>query len=247
MGHWTYADPGVRLRCPGGVATVTIRIGIVDDHAVFRIGMRTALSRHPDVSVIWDRGTVSDCIAALRREPVDLLLLDVHLGAGHGPSGIEACSLILSRWPEVAVVLMTGLDHEGLADAARAAGAAKLIAKDASVESMLADILATARQRPPVRGEAIARRRTSAERAPKVSLSAREAEVLGLVGEGLTTREIARRLGISAATVNNHVQRLLRKLNARNRAHAAHLARSDPQLASSAGLTGDTPRKDSPE
>ena len=226
---------------------MTVRIGIVDDHAVFRIGMRTALSQHAEVSVIWDHGTVNECIAALRREPVDLLLLDVHLGASPGPNGIEACSLILSRWPEVAVVLMTGLEVEGIEEAARAAGAAKLIAKDASVESILADILSTGQQRRPARREAIAGRRTIPERTPKLSLSARESEVLGLVGEGLTTREIARRLGISAATVNNHVQKLLRKLNARNRAHAAHLARSDPQLAASAGLRAKTPRKDSPE
>jgi len=132
--------------------------------------------------------------------------------------------MIRKAWRGVTVVATSALADPSVVERALEAGAAGFISKQLSVQEMLRQLeSALARRRS---GLALGRRRTSARGGSKINvgtLSRRELEVLEGIRKGQTNREIASALGISTATVNKHVESVLRKLKARNRAHAASM------------------------
>ena len=206
-----------------------LRLGIIDDHPVYRVGLRRVLAYQPDLSVAWDLASASDLTRMLKEDPVDMVLIDVNLGGG--VDGLAATEVLRREGHPVKVVLTSALaDQDHLLNAA-AAGAAAYLPKDLTVPELVAALRSAARGERPIAGDLLAsvdigkvterrRRRRDPESRPRL-LSAREAEVLAQLRLGRRNAEIARKLGISVATVNKHVQHVLKKLKVRNRAQAA--------------------------
>jgi DNA-binding NarL/FixJ family response regulator len=201
-----------------------LRIGIVDDHEVFRLGLRTLLERGGDVVVAWDTGSPHEAWSRAAEEAVDAVLVDVYLG---GPvDGLEVSRMLTARDPSLRVVLMSGLvDEERLAAGVRV-GAAGFLPKELPASEMIASLMGLIRPAavPPVRWAARRLGFQDELGTPLEALSARELEVLAEIRLGRTNREIAARLRVSTSTVNKHVHQVLRKLRVRNRAEAAIIA-----------------------
>jgi DNA-binding NarL/FixJ family response regulator len=200
-----------------------IRIGIVDDHPVFRLGLVRSFERVPDFTVVWELGTVTDLDQLLEALPVDVVLMDLNLGSAD-QDALAATRAIRERHESVRVIVISGsLDWEA-ASAARAAGASGYLPKDLEV----ADIVSAIRElaSPNVGGRAFSDMLGSRQPSGRTlqslrnALSPREQEVLTELRRGLTNKEIARRLGVSSTTINKHVQNVLKKLGVRTRAQA---------------------------
>ncbi len=208
-----------------------LRVLLVDDHALVRSAIRQALQA-PDIEVV---GEASSAEEALKMAPMlrpDLLLLDIDLP---GLSGIEAVRELAPRMPDTKIVMLTvSTDRRDLLSAVRH-GAFGYLTKDLSGEALLRAVrgirqgdLPMSRAHAATVVEHLSRGRASADDADDVGqlLSARESEVLRLLAEGMTDREIAGALAISPRTVESHVSSVLRKLDVRNRAEAALRYRS---------------------
>lgn len=205
-----------------------LRVAVVDDHEVFRLGLRSLLQRS-SLEVVWDTGSVPEAFELCNAQPVDVVLMDVNLG---GPvDGLEATRRLTARQAGLRVILMSGLVDERRLAAARHVGAVGFLPKELGAAEMVSAIHAlvdvgvpagepSGTGRRPARLEPIP---AGAEQ-PFAALTPREVEVLGEIRLGRTNREIAAALGVSTTTVNKHVHQVLRKLRIRNRAEAATLA-----------------------
>ena len=207
-----------------------IRVFLLDDHEVVRRGLVDLLDAEPDISVIGDAGTVEH---ALVRGPAlrpDVAVLDVRLPDG---DGISVCRELRSQMPELACLMLTSFDDEEALLDAIMAGASGYVLKQikgsdlvsavrtvASGQSML-DPATTARLMRSLRADPADSPAVPSELA---SLSPRERDILALIGDGLTNREIGKKLYLSEKTVKNHISRLLAKLGVQRRVQAAVLA-----------------------
>jgi DNA-binding NarL/FixJ family response regulator len=207
-----------------GQASV-IRVVVVDDQALVRVGLRVIIDREPGMAVV---GEAADGVAALgviRRERPDVVLLDVRMPE---LDGIEALRLIGAD-PELAstrVVVLTTFEIDEYVFDALAAGASGFLIKDADPAELLRAVRVAAAGEsllsPTVTRTVIARfaRQSGPTRRPRPGMDAlteREREVVGWVAAGLSNDEIAERLVLSTATVRTHISRALIKTNARDR------------------------------
>jgi two-component system response regulator DevR len=224
-----------------------IRVFLLDDHEVVRRGVRDLLDAEPDIEVVGEAGTTDHALARGPALRPDVAVLDVRLPDG---DGITVCRELRSRMPELACLMLTSFDDDDALLDAIMAGAAGYVLKQikgsdlvaavrtvASGQSML-DPATTTRLMSSLRGSD-----TPAEPQDEAlaGLSPREREILGLIGEGLTNRQIGQRLFLSEKTVKNHISRLLAKLGVERRVQAAVLAsQSAPQASQPA--SGHRPR-----
>lgn len=217
-------------------ANPLIRLGIVDDHPVFRLGLRTALESRRDIRVVWDLGGAADVIPRLGSAPVDVVLMDLNLG--QGPDGLTAVRAISRSYPNVNVVVITAaLDSETVA-AVRRSGARGYVAKDLPVPEMIEAVRRMAQ--PGARPSLFSGRTPNGQKMSSVhGLTRREAEVLSELKRGRSNVEIASRLGVSVTTVKKHVQQVLRKLNVTSRTQAVARAHQDGQTTSTLRAAGD--------
>ncbi|QKV91129.1 response regulator transcription factor [Streptomyces sp. NA02950] len=207
-----------------------IRVFLLDDHEVVRRGLHDLLDAEPDIEVVGDAGTVDHALARGPALRPDVAILDVRLPDG---DGITVCRELRSRMPALACLMLTSFDDDDALLDAIMAGAAGYVLKQikgsdlvsavrtvASGQSML-DPATTARLMRTLRGDT-----TPQEPKDEVlaGLSPREREILVLIGEGLTNRQIGKRLFLSEKTVKNHISRLLAKLGVERRIQAAVLA-----------------------
>jgi two-component system nitrate/nitrite response regulator NarL len=203
-----------------------IRIAVIDDHPMLRAGVTQTLKAEPDFEVVGEGGSASDAIRIARDELPDIMLLDVSLPGG----GIEAAQAIASACPVVKVVMLTVLQNEESVSAALQAGARGYILKGISGP----DFVRTVRDID--RGEdyvspGLAARLLAAAKAknphmpnPLSALTAREEQILSLVAEGLSNKEVGAQLKLSEKTVKYYMTNILQKLQVRNRVEAALLA-----------------------
>jgi two-component system response regulator DevR len=209
-----------------------LRIMLVDDHALVRSAIRQALEA-PDVIVVGEASSAEEALELAPRLRPDVLLLDIDLP---GLSGIEAVRELAPRLPDTRVVMLTvSTDRRDLLDAVRH-GAAGYLTKDLTGDALLRAIrgmrrgdLAMSRGHAAAVVEHLARSaRSQAPASDSIDgmLSSRERDVLRLLAEGMTDREIAAALAISPRTVESHVSSVLRKLGVRNRAEAAQRYRA---------------------
>jgi DNA-binding NarL/FixJ family response regulator len=209
-----------------------MRVLLVDDHALVRSAIRQALEA-PDVTVVGEARSAEEALEMAPRLRPDLVLLDIDLP---GMTGIEAVRELAPRLPETRIVMLTvSTDRRDLLDAVRH-GAFGYLTKDLSGEALLRAVRGIRRGDLPMSRvhaalvvDHLARTgRSGSSAADEVGglLSAREQEVLRLLAEGMTDREIASALAISPRTVESHVSSVLRKLGVRNRAEAAQRYRS---------------------
>jgi len=205
-----------------------IRVMLVDDHEVVRMGTESAVEAAEGMTVV---ASVSDGSKALSEAPVvapDVVLLDVLMP---GIDGIETCRRMLEELPETRVVMLTSHTDEDAVFAAIMAGASGYLLKNTSSRAIVDAIRSVAEGRstldPSVTAGVLDRLRAADVNSgiPGLrDLSEREHEVLLLVAEGLTNLEIAERLVLSPHTVRNHVSSILAKLDLRRRSDAAVFA-----------------------
>lgn len=205
-----------------------IRIMLVDDHEVVRLGMKSLLERHPTFDVVAEASTADEAVQkALAHEP-DIVLMDIRLS---GSSGIEACQKITEQLSDTKVVMLTSYADDELLFSAIRAGAVGYVLKQIGSGELIESIEAAAR------GEAtldpsltqrvfneVRRAIQNEEQAAFGELTPQEMQVLALIAEGKTNREIAGALFLSEGTVRNYVSSILSKLAVSNRAEAAAYA-----------------------
>lgn len=199
-----------------------IRLGIVDDHPVFRLGLARALEREPDLDVAWGIGSTKDLLDMMRTSPVEVVLMDLSLGPGE--DSLVATKALIQRHAGVKVIVISALIEPEAAQAARAAGAIGYMPKDMAVSEIVAALRETVTTSE--KGLKFAEYLTAPEArsngraGSSHGLTPREQEVVKELRRGRTNREIASKLGVSTPTVNKHVQHVLKKLGVRSRGQA---------------------------
>lgn len=207
------------------VKTKPIRLLLVDDHEVVRVGLKTVLSQHPGLIVVGESGTMEAAVQnALKLKPA-VVLMDVRLPDG---SGVDACREILASCPDTRVVFLTSYADDDSVLAAVLAGAHGYVLKEIDSAALIRAIHSVAEGQsildPTVTERALHWLRglgTGPQQAGIEQLSAQEERVLALVAEGKTNKEIAAVLGLSDKTVKNYLANVFQKLRITRRAQAA--------------------------
>ncbi|MGC0343641.1 response regulator [Streptomyces sp. SLBN-8D4] len=201
--------------------TSLIRILLADDHALVRRGVRLILDREPDLEVVAEAGDGAEAIELARTHEVDLAVMDIAMPR---MTGLQATRELVALKPGVRVLMLTMHDNEQYFFQALKAGASGYVLKSVADRDLVAACRAAMRDEPflyPGAVSALIRsyldRVRNGEEPPEQVLTAREEEVLKLVAEGHSSKEIAELLFISIKTVHRHRENLLRKLGLRDR------------------------------
>jgi DNA-binding NarL/FixJ family response regulator len=199
------------------VSEPTIRVVIVDDHAVLRAGLEQLLAGQPDLEVVGTAASGDEAIEVVRELRPDVVLMDLQMP---GVDGVSATREIVADHLADVLVLTSYSDAERIVGALDA-GAMGYLLKDADPDEVLAGIRSVARGESPINPrvarELLGTRRTT----PAAELTPRESEVLVLVREGLANKQIARRLGISERTVKAHLTSAFQRIGVVDRTQAA--------------------------
>jgi|GEM_PF-57992 DNA-binding NarL/FixJ family response regulator len=203
-----------------------ISVFLVDDHEIFRRGIRALLALEPDIDVIGEAETASSALARLPALRPDVALLDVRLPDG---DGISVCREIRSALPETACLMLTGYGDDQALLGAIVAGAAGYVSKQTCGTDLVSALRKVASGLsvldPQASGLVMAKlRQRSASVDPVAALTEQEKRVLELIGEGLTNRQIAERMFLAEKTAKNYVSSLLTKLGMQRRTQAAAFA-----------------------
>ena len=205
----------------------SIRVLVVDDHALFRRGLEMVLEQEPDIEVVGEAGDGGQAIQKAIETAPDIVLMDVRMPKG---SGIEACREIKEAVPSAKVIMLTISDEEADLYEAIKAGATGYLLKEISIEEVASAIRAVQNGQslisPSMASKLLTefatmvKRTGEKEQLPTPRLTDREMEVLRLVARGLNNRDIAKELFISENTVKNHVRNILEKLQLHSRMEA---------------------------
>ncbi len=205
-----------------------LRLVLVDDHQVVRLGLRALLDSEPDISVVGEASTVAEALGVVDQLQPDIVLMDIRLP---DQSGIAACQQVRQHWPAVQVLMLTSFADEDLVLDAISAGAAGYVLKQVGTDDLLRAVRAVGRGDavldPTVTRQLLARVRRAehdAHGAAFRDLSERELAILALIAKGKTNAEIAAALFLSEKTARNHVSTILEKLDLTNRIEAATYA-----------------------
>jgi two-component system response regulator DevR len=206
---------------------VTIRVFLLDDHEMVRMGLRKLLESGGDIEVVGEAGTAAAAIARIPALKPDVAILDARLPDG---SGIEVCRQIRSSEPSVQAIVLTSFDDDEALFAAIMAGAAGYILKQVTSQDLLSAVRHVAAGGslldPSVTAKVMERLREGGPEEPAElkSLSAQERRILELVAEGLTNKQIGDRLFLAEKTVKNYMSNVLAKLGLVSRTQAAVFA-----------------------
>lgn len=205
---------------------MSTRVFLVDDHEVVRRGIVALLRAESDLAVVGEASCGGEALAALAVAEADVAVVDLRLP---DCDGVQLCRELRSRMPGLRCLILTSFaDHEAMAGAVMA-GAAGFVLKDVVAVELVEAIRTVGAGgsliAPNTSAELLARwKRRQDTAGPLGRLTDRERVILGLIGEGLTNRQIAEHLFLAEKTVRNHVSRLLAKLAIQRRAQAAALA-----------------------
>jgi DNA-binding NarL/FixJ family response regulator len=206
-----------------------LRVAIVDDHPMFRMGLAVAIAEMAGIEVAGEAKSADEVAGLVASTAPDVVLLDVRLGDG---SGLEVNRWLAAHHPGVRVIMLTMSEDHDTALTALRDGASGYLVKGADPERLehalraaaAGDVVLDHDMAQAVTELAVARRRGASGR-PFAELTQREFDILELVAEGLDNHAIARRLVLSPKTVRNHVSNVLAKLNVADRSHAIVLSR----------------------
>jgi len=200
-----------------------IRIVIADDHHIVRAGLVALFGQESDVEVVAEAASGDEAVRAAERENPDVVLMDLQFGA-NGGTGADATRRIRSLSAPPYVLVLTNYDSDADILGAVEAGASGYLLKDAPPHELLAAVRAAAAGESAL-APVIASRLLDRMRAPSVSLSSREIEVLELVAAGRSNTAIAAELFVSETTVKSHLAHVFSKLNVSSRTAAVAAAR----------------------
>lgn len=203
-----------------------IRVVVVDDHAIFREGVRSLLARVDDIAVVGEAATTEQAVQVSADTNPDVVLMDLNIPGGGGEAATAA---ILATQPDVAVMVLTMHTDDQHLRRALQAGARGYLVKDAEPDAIIRSIVAVHNGQvifsPDIGAHVIAATTGPSDDRPFPHLTPREREVLDRLARGLRNDAIAARMGISTKTVQNTISAILLKLGATDRAHAVALAR----------------------
>lgn len=199
-----------------------IRLIVVDDHPVVRAGIRALFEGEDGVEIVAEASTPDEALLLVRREDPDVVLMDLQFGAGE--SGVDATRRIRALEAPPYVLILTNYDTDGDILGAVEAGASGYLLKDAPPHELIAAVRAAASGESAL-APVIASRLLSRMRAPEISLSRREIEVLTLVADGHPNADIGALLFISETTIKSHMVRIFSKLDVSSRTAAVSVAR----------------------
>jgi len=201
-----------------------VRIVVVDDHEIVRVGVRSLLDREEEINVIGTAPTGEKGLELIGTLQPDVAVLDYNLP---GMSGVELCAEVVRRWPDIHVVMLTTFLDDAVIRNSLDAGAKAYVYKDVEGRDLKRAIRTVASGEAVIDNKAASRvmrwARGGSSRGP-VPLSPREVDVLRQVVRGLTNREIAGELGVTINTVKTCLHRALRKLGCHSRTQAAAVA-----------------------
>jgi DNA-binding NarL/FixJ family response regulator len=206
------------------VSASTVRLVLVDDHRLVRIGLATLLRTQPGFLVVGEAGSVAEAVAIARRSKPDVVVLDVRLPDG---SGVDACREIRSARPETRVLMLTSYADQDAVLSSILAGAAGYLLKQSDPDQLVEAIRTVASGAslldPIVTATVLdwIRRMGATSPDPLADLSEQERNILPLIAEGKTNREIASALFLSEHTVKSYVSNIFQKLHLTRRAEAA--------------------------
>lgn len=202
-----------------------MRIMVVDDHEVVRLGLNNLLARQPGWEVVGEAGTVADAIRLADELEPDVIVMDIRLSDG---SGIDACREIVKNHPTIKVIMLTSFAEDDLLFNAISAGATGYVLKQVGNDDLLRAIETVAQGGalldPSVTGQVLAKLRDSTRSEAFANLTDQELKVLALITQGKTNKEIAANLYLGEGTVRNYVSNILDKLGLSNRAEATAYA-----------------------
>ncbi len=203
-----------------------IRLFLLDDHEIVRRGLRDLFEAEDDLEVVGDVGSAQEAIRITPALRPDVAILDARLPDG---SGIDVCRAIRSKNPEVKAIILTSYDDDEALFAAIMAGASGYVLKQVRTADLVDTVRRVAAGQslldPAVTARVLERLRAPEPEADELStLTEREREILALIAEGLTNRQIGQRLYLAEKTVKNYVSSLLAKLGLERRTQAAVLA-----------------------
>jgi len=201
--------------------TTSIRVFLVDDHLVVRAGLRALLDTQPDVEVVGEASSGEEAATAIPSTSPDLVMMDLDMGSGM--HGAEAIKRLRNDGVDVPVLVFTTYDTD--ADVVRAvdAGAIGYLLKDSTPDEIFGAVRGAVAGRS-VLSPAVASRLVQQMQRPQEALTARESELLSLLAEGMTNRELSKALFISEATVKTHLGHIYAKLGVDTRSAAVSVA-----------------------
>ncbi|MGW1679952.1 response regulator [Saccharopolyspora sp. NPDC002376] len=205
---------------------MTIRVFVVDDHDVIRRGIAALVGAEHDLELVGEAASVAEAMAWVPKAEPHVAVLDVRLPDGNG---VELCRELQSQLPALRCLMLTSFDdHDALMDAIMA-GAAGFVLKGVVSQELVSAIRTAgsgqsllSQQKTDAMLTWLRKEQEQAD--PLRVLTARERQVLELIGEGLTNREIAKRMFLAEKTIKNYVSQMLAKLSMRHRSEAAVLA-----------------------
>ncbi|AZG46165.1 response regulator [Gordonia insulae] len=191
-----------------------IRLLLVDDHPVVRAGLRAVLAPVDGIEVTAEAATAADALAAVQRDDIDVVLMDLRLGSGG--DGVEATESIRALPNPPRVLILTTYETDGDILRAVRAGATGYLLKDADPD-VLVRAISSAAAGETVLAPPVAARLLGRMQSPDTALTRRELEIVGRLADGDSNRDIARALTISEATVKSHLVHIFDKLGADSR------------------------------
>lgn len=206
-----------------------IRVFLLDDHEVVRRGVHDLLNDEPDITVVGEAANVEQALIRVPALRPQVAVLDVRLPDG---DGVTVCRELRSRMPELACLMLTSFDDEEALLDSIMAGASGYVLKQIQGSDLVSAVRTVAVGQslldPSATARLMARLRQGQEPEPEPDalpgLTEREREILALIGEGLTNRQIGQRIYLAEKTVKNHISRLLAKLGVERRIQAAVIA-----------------------
>jgi DNA-binding NarL/FixJ family response regulator len=208
------------------LTTRTIRLVLVDDHAILRQGLRAVLEREGDLLVVGEASSEGEAEVVVRAMSPDVVLLDLKLSAGSELEGLSLCTKLSAAHPGVGLLVLTTFLDEDLVVRAVHAGARGYVVKDVDTTELVRAIRAISAGESAfdARSAAAVVRSLNGRTEPRQQLTDREMEVLRLLATGLSNHAIGERLFISATTAKFHVSNIMRKLEVSRRAEAVYAA-----------------------
>ncbi len=201
-----------------------IRLVIADDHPIVRAGLQALFSSEEQFEVVAEAATPDEAVEAAERENPDVVLMDLQFGARQSATGADATRRIRALPAPPYVLVLTNYDSDADILGAVEAGASGYLLKDAPPDELVAAVRAAAAGESAL-APVIASRLMKRMRAPKVSLSAREMEVLEAVAAGRSNTEVARELFVTETTIKSHLAHIFSKLDVTSRTAAVSVAR----------------------